>query len=398
MFEKKQSLSVTTDIKLINKQLKTVSLPNELKRFIDKNIRFIQNELKKYVRIKKHGSYAIKNVFNFDNPFKVDLLAIKYVSKKNYFVYENEIKTKDHFFDCEICKVNEIVLKALRDKYRINDNINVGYFIKKYPAKYIKNEFIYHTDSVKIDFIKENKIVFSIIIRGALTHNEYPLIICSRNQYSKSFSLNFVKTYKILNKLTLRKLEILFFYIRLNFREKYTAKQRWFIKLKIMEDLQWNLINNNYFKDWLAYAFYQLFPKNKILDELFETKNIYYKKSKPFDKLYSLVKLKNLKWVYNNSYSSTKSFLEKYMKMAETFFEDGNEKNDILFWYDTTPYLKNTTGNSNITMKKRKKLYDDLEIRIVTKNVYPSDNNIGLFLVFISFYKYDINLGEIFNV
>ncbi|QEH61731.1 hypothetical protein SCHIN_v1c05340 [Spiroplasma chinense] len=391
MFQKNDSKLITSDVKLINEQLKTVELDKSFKRFIDRNIFFIKKELKNLAVIKKTGSYAIDCVYNFDKEPKIDLLAIKYVNKGMYSVYEEEIETKDHFTDCWICEINEEIYKKLKSKYEVVEEIKVNWNSKKYKIYPDSKETVEHRDSIKIDFYKDDKIGFSIVIRTGLTHADYPPILCFKNTYETTNAVEFVKTYWTLNKLTIRKLEILFFYIRLNFRRGFSNEQRLMMKIMVMSDLQYQLTKNNIFQEWLTHSFKYLFPNLKVIDSLFESKNIYYKKQKLFEKLYKSFRLKNLNWVFHNTYLSTKDFLDKYLPLCKEWVAEKKYLNEpMYFWYDTNPYLKNTSGSSNYTMKKQAKKYDDLEMSIHSKNVYPSDNDIGVFLVFLSFYQFKI--------
>ncbi|QGS51834.1 hypothetical protein [Spiroplasma tabanidicola] len=392
MFQKNDSKILTSDVKLINEQLKAVELDKNLKITIDKNIFFIKTFLKKLVDIKKIGSYAIENIYNFDEPPIIDLLALKYVNKEMYNTYFKETETKDHFDDCWVCELNEDILVSLRKKFKIEKNIQIEWNTKKYfYGPDIRKDFFIHNDSIKMDYYEKEKIIFTIMIRTGIIHNEYPVILCMKNMYFKSNAIEYVKTFKTLNKLTIRKLEILFFYIRLNFRNKFDAQQRLMMRILVMSDLQTQLFRNVFFKKWITTVFYFLFTNAKVVDNLFETNKIYYRKHKKFVQLYSSFKLKNLKWVFHNTYLSTKDFLDKYLYEVEDWINDKTYiKKPLHFWYDSNPYIQNSNYSSSFTMKKDKKIYDNLELKFYSKEVYPSDKNIGIFLVWLKFYEFEI--------
>ncbi|AHI52748.1 hypothetical protein [Spiroplasma culicicola] len=391
MFQKNDSKLITGDVKLINEQLKTVELEKPFKQYINRNIFFIKNELKDIVSVKKIGSYAINGIYNFDQAPKIDLLALKYVNKDMYNTYQQEIETRDHFDDCWNCELNEVIYQKLKKKYEIIEDIQVNYLIKKVKVNVDSKEFFQFKDAVQIDFYKEDKIGFSIIIRIALCHNQYPAIICRKQRYYQTNALEYVKAFKTLNKLTIRKVEILFFYIRLNYRKEFSNKQRLMAKILILSDLQYQLVKNSHMQDWLTQVFNHLFPNKKIIDNIFQSNNLYYKKLKLFEKMYRSFNLKHLDWVFHNTYPNTKDFLDKYLEQSKHWINEKAYLDDnIYFWYDSNPYIKNTLGNSNYTMKKNKKLYDDLDIFIHSKNIYPSDKEIGLFLVFLSYYRFNI--------
>ncbi|QBQ07588.1 hypothetical protein SGLAD_v1c03890 [Spiroplasma gladiatoris] len=392
MFEKNDSKLLTSEIKLINEQLNAVKINPSLKSFIDKNIFFIKNNLTNLVKIKKIGSYAIDNVYNFDEPLVVDLLGLKYVNKEMYKTYLKEVDTKEHFDDCWICELNEEIFLNLKKNYREDNNIIVEWNTKKYfYGTDLRKDFFIHNDSIKINFFKNKKLIFIILIRTALIHSEYPVLLCMKNMYFKSNALEFIKTYKTLNKLTLKKLEILFFYIRLNFRKDYDEQQRLMMKILIMSDLQLQLFKNNYFKKWISTVYYFLFNNDKVVNELFETNKIYYKKNKKISNLYNSFKLNNLTWVFHKTFISTKDFLDKYLYEVEDWIKQKKYKIEpIYFWYDSNPYIQNTSHTSSFTLKKENKLYDNLEIKFYSKEIYPSDKSIGIFLVWLSFYKFEI--------
>ncbi|AGR41032.1 hypothetical protein [Spiroplasma taiwanense] len=376
---------IIEDVKLINDQLKKVELDYNLKKFIDKNIYFIKKQLSDFLIVKKHGSYAIDSIYNFDKKINVDLLAIKYVSKKMYKIYESEISTKEHFADCWICEINQLIFKKLVKKYEISDNVKVEWKTKKYKLLNNKELFIFN-DSIEISFYKNNLIGFSIIIRTVLLHKDYPLIICSKNKYKRSFSLEFVKTFRILNKLLMKKMQILFYIIKL---KNINKKQRLIFKINIMSDIQYQLLKNEYFRVWLDKSFAFNFSSKKDVDNLLESKLIYYKKNKKISKFYNSFKLVNLIWVFNKTHTDTKKFLDFYLDFCKKIWS--NKPNKIYYWYDTVAYLKNMQGTTNISIKKSSKKYDNLEMEIISRPIYPLNKENGIFLVFLQYYNFEIN-------
>ncbi|WP_157087563.1 hypothetical protein [Spiroplasma helicoides] len=388
---KNESKVLTSDIQLINEQLKAVELDKNLKNYIKKTIIYLKSLLSDLVDIRKIGSFAINGLYSIEEEPVVDLLALKYINREMYKTYENEIDSKEHFSDCWICEVNEEILIRLRKKYSFDPEIKVEWNTKKYFYDKFSDDFYLHTDSIKMDFYKNNILGFSIIIRTGLTHNLFPPILCMKNSYHKTNALDYVKTFKTLNNLTVRKLEILFFYIRINFRLKYTKEQRLMMKIMVMSELQEQLTRNKFFQEWATTVFHYLFPNKKIIDELFQSNNLYYKKHKLFAKCYSSLKLKNLHWVFHKTYPKTKDFLDNFLDNCEVWIkEQKHKKDEIVFWYDTNPYIKNSSGDSNFTMKKDKKLFDDLEEKIISKTVYPSDKDIGIFVVFLKYFIFSI--------
>ncbi|ARU91930.1 hypothetical protein SCLARK_001405 [Spiroplasma clarkii] len=125
MQKKLDSKLVTGEVQQIKQQLELVQLNPQLKKVIDKNVFLIQSELKDVVTIKKTGSYATNCIYNFDEKIEVDLLALKYVNRQMYAIYNEEIQNKDHFSDCWVCEINELIYQRLVHKTRNNPNVNV---------------------------------------------------------------------------------------------------------------------------------------------------------------------------------------------------------------------------------------------------------------------------------
>ncbi|QHX36584.1 hypothetical protein [Spiroplasma sp. BIUS-1] len=389
--EKNFSKLITADLEQINSQLKGVAINKNLKNFIDKNISFIKRKLKNLVQIKTHGSYATGEVYNFDKVLNIDLLAIKHVNKNMYKTYEDEIETNDHFGDCWICEINEDIFKVLKESYKIDDEIKISWNQKKY-AKPNSEEHVVFNDSLRIDFYKENELGFSIIIRTALQHNEFPPIICNKTMYKRTFSLEYVKKFRTLNKLLVKKLQILFYYIRIKFRNTLNKNERLILKLSVMSDIQYELTKNNFLQQWLDFSFDYNFSNKKVVDNILESKNIYYKRPKKITKLYNSFKLKNLNWVFSKTYPSTKEFLDKYFEYTNNFIENKEEyiNGNFYFWYDSVSYLKNTVGSTSISIKKENKKYDNLHIQIHSRTIYPTDKENGLFLIFLQYYTFEV--------
>ncbi|ASP28103.1 hypothetical protein SCORR_v1c03290 [Spiroplasma corruscae] len=379
------------DLSIINEQLDKVKLGKDINNIIKKNIYLIRNKLKGSLDIKTHGSYSINNVYNFDDYISVDLIAIKHVSKKIYMKYQKEFDTNDHFVSCIICNSNLILFKKIINIYLKDKDVKVKWKEKNYSLP-TSNEIITFKDSLIIHINYENQKEIRINLRTSIKHADYPLIICNKTMYRRTFTLEYTKIYKTLNKLTLKKLQLLYFYIRVKYKNKISKKRELTLKLEILQDLQLQLLKNKYFQIWLDTTFEKVFKSPKEVELLLESKLIYYKKYRKIDKLYRLIKLKNLKWVYLCSYKSIKRFLDFYLDFCDGYINniEENYSNEIMFYYDSVAYLKNKLDTNNFSVKKNNKLYDEIDIKIITKTIYPYDKNNGLFLVFLKFFKFEI--------
>ncbi|WP_339021596.1 hypothetical protein [Spiroplasma endosymbiont of Atherix ibis] len=368
------SKMITSDLKKINNQIQTYSIDKDFKIFINKNINFIKRKLKNLVQIKTHGSYATGQVYKFEKVLNVDLLAIKYVKNSTYKLYENQIETKTHFKNCWICKTNEDIYKILEDIYKISEDVKISWNEKKNIDSNLIDPILFK-DSLKIEFYKENQLGFSILIRTTIKHSEYPLLICSKKIYKRSFTLEYLKKFRTLNSLLIKKLQILFYKITKKFKKILTKKELLILKLSIISNIQYSLVKNIYLQKWLDLSFYHYFLNEKNVDSAFESKNLYYKRQKKISKFYNSFKLKNLKWVFIKSYSNTKEFLNKYLEYSNNFINNKNEyiKENFYFWYNSIAYLKNTIGSSTISIKKENQKFDNLDIQIYSKTIYPTD-------------------------
>ncbi|AUM62575.1 hypothetical protein [Spiroplasma monobiae] len=389
--EKNFSKLITTDLEQINNQLKGVSINKNMKNFIDKNISFIKRKLKNIVKIKTHGSYATGEFYNFDKVLNVDLLAIKYVNNSMYKTYEDEIETNDHFGDCWICEINEDIFKVLTNSYKVDEEVKVVWNQKKFQLPN-SEETIAFNDSLRIEFYKDGQLGFSIVIRSALQHSEYPPIICNKSIYKRTFTLEYLKKFRTLNKLLVKKLQILFYYIRIKYRNDLSKNERMILKLSIMSDIQYELTKSNFLQQWLDHAFEYHFSNKKVVDNILDSKKIYYKRPKKISKLYNSFKLKNLNWVFNKTYPNTKEFLDKYFDYAENFKQNKEEyiNGNFYFWYDSVSYLKNTLSSTSISIKKENKKYDNLDIQMHSRTIYPTDKENGLFLIFLQYFTFEV--------
>ncbi|AKU79581.1 hypothetical protein [Spiroplasma turonicum] len=389
MIKNEESLHIIKNISLINEQLDKVKLDDETTQFIKKHFYLIKNNLKGFLDVKKHGSYSINDIYSFEKNLSIDLIAINYVSKKTYNKYQNEFKTNDHFASCKICNTNKILFDKLTTIYYKESNFKVYWKEKKYTLPASK-EIIYFYDSIIIKTYFNNKTI-TINIRSSIKHNDWPIIICGKTMYRRSFTLEYTKIYRILNNLTMKKLQLLFFYIKVKFN-KENKKKLLTLKLEILQDLQLQLIKNKYFKIWINESFDKVFKSEKEVELLLQNKQIYYKKYKQTERLYNLLKLKNLNWVYINSYQSIKRFLDFYMEFCTDYLKElyKNKNNTIFFWYDSIAYIKNKLDTNNFSIKKEKKMYDEINLKVMTKTVYPFDKNNGSFLVFLKFYNFEI--------
>ncbi|AKX33997.1 hypothetical protein SLITO_v1c03430 [Spiroplasma litorale] len=387
-----QNNNMIKEMSIINEQLDKVKLDTELVNFIKKNMFLIKNKLKGFLDIKTHGSYSINNFYNFDDSITIDLLAIKYVSKKTYNKYQREFVTNDHFVSCIICSLNNQLMKKLSTLYLKDKMTKVSWKEKNYKLP-TSSEIIKFTDSILVNFQEIKDKVLKFNIRTVIKFKEYPVIICSKTMYKRSFTLEFAKMYKTLNKLTLKKVQLLFFYIRVKFRNKLNKKRQLILKLEVLQDIQLQLSKNKYFQLWLDKTFDNVFKSKKEVENLLESRQIYYKKFKKTNKLYNLIKLKNLKWVFIKSYNSVKKFLDFYLGFCKDYSENlpDIESENLYFWYDSVAYLKNEFDTSNFTVKKDNKKYDEIEdFKIITKTVYPFDKNNGLFLVFLKYFNFEV--------
>lgn len=390
MIKKINSKIITSEIPLINSQLKDAKLSQETKKNIERHILFIKNILKDIVEIKKIGSYAINNIYKFDEFINVDLLALKFINKNMYFTYQEEVTNKEHFSDCWICEINEVIFTKLQLLNKQNPKIIVEWNISN--TKRGRDSFISFNDSIKISIYEKNSKPLSFFIRTTLLHSKYPPIFCDRNIYQITHALEYVEMYKILNKLLLKKLELLFLYIRLKKETSFSKKEYLLMKLYIMGDIQYQLSRNKVLNKWLTHVFKYIFPSVKVIDDLFNSKYIHYKKQKLLEKMYSSFKIKNLSVVFNRTFPKTKVFLKKYLLESKMWIKEKKYlKENIYFWYDSVVYLNNSTWSTSLTKKKAFKKYDDLNINTIIKNVYPSDNNIGIFLIMLIYYPYKIN-------
>ncbi|AUB31456.1 hypothetical protein [Spiroplasma floricola] len=385
------SKMITSDLKKINNQIQTNSIDKDLKIFINKNINFIKRKLKDLVQIKTHGSYATGQIYKFEKILNIDLLAVKYVKNSTYNLYENEIETENHIDNCLICKTNEKIYNILVELYNISEDVKIIWNEKKTINSSLTEPTIFK-DSLKIEFYKEEQLGFSILIRTVIKHSEYPLLICSKKMYKRSFTLEYLKKFRTLNNLLIKKLQILFYNISKKFRKTLTKKELLILKLFIMSDIQYSLIKNINLQKWLDFSFNYYFLNKKSVDNILDSKNLYYKRPKKISKFYNSFKLKNLKWVFAKSYSSTKDFLSQYLEYSKNFIANKSEylKENIYFWYDSIAYLKNTIGSSNISIKKENQKYDNLDIQIYSKTIYPTDKENGLFLIFLQYFNFEV--------
>ncbi|ALD66261.1 hypothetical protein [Spiroplasma cantharicola] len=389
--DKNSSKLVTADVEEINKELKKVYIDNKFKKFIDKNIYYLKNNLKDIIQIKTHGSYATGELYNFDKQLNIDLLAIKYVNRNMYKIYEQEIETREHFDDCWICELNKEIFNRVSTFYKVANDIKVSWVEKKYRSNYPK-KIITFADSIKITFYKEGSAGFSIIIRTAIKHNDFLPVICNKTMYNRTFTLDYVKTFRTLNKLLVKKLQILFYYVRIKFRNLLTRQERLFLKIAIMSEIQYDLTKSNHLQRWLDYAFDYNFSSKKEVDNVLESKYIFYKRTKKIAKFYNSFKLKNLNWVFNKTYPTIKVFLDKYFEYISNFLEnkDKNMTGNFFFWYDSVAYLKNTMGSTTISIKKESQKYDNLELQIHSRTIYPTNKENGLFLIFLQYFTFEI--------
>ncbi|AGR42037.1 hypothetical protein [Spiroplasma diminutum] len=389
--DKNFSKLITADLEMINSQLNSVAINENLKKFIDKNVNFLKRKLKNLVQIKSQGSYATGELYNFEKELNIDLLAIKHVNKSMYKIYEQEFETNDHFDDCWICEINQDIYKIVSQIYKVDQDIKIEWIEKKYMLPNSKEKIVFK-DSIKISFFKENKLGFSIIIRSALQHSEYPPILCNKTMYKRTFSLEYVKAFRVLNKLSIRKLQILFYYIRIKFRKLLSKNERLILKISIMSNIQYELTKNINFQIWLDKSFDYHFSSKKAVDNVLDSKFIYYKRPKKISNLYNSFKLKNLNWVFNKTYQSTKEFLDNYLNYSQEFINNKQEyiEGNFYFWYDSVSYLKNTAGSTSISIKKENKKYDEIDIQIHSRTIYPTNKENGLFLVFLQYYNFEI--------
>ncbi|WP_339034809.1 hypothetical protein [Spiroplasma endosymbiont of Cantharis rufa] len=389
--DKISSKLVTADIEQINRQLKKIYIDNELKKFIDKNIYYLKRKLKDIVQLKTHGSFATGELYDFDKELNIDLLAIKYVNRNMYKMYEKEIETREHFDDCWVCEINKEIFKLVTNFYKVANDIKVSWIEKKYRCNNPK-KIVTFADSIKITFYKEGKIGFSIIIRTALRHNNFLPIICNKTMYNRSFTLEYVKSFRTLNKLLVKKLQILFYYVRIKFRNLLTKQERLFLKISIMSEIQYDLTKNIYLQRWLDFAFDYNFSSKKEVDNVLESKYIFYKRSKKIAKIYNSFKLKNLSWVFHMTYPNLQGFLEKYFEYINKFLQnkERNISGNFFFWYDSVSYLKNTKGSTTISIKKESHKYDNLDLQIHSRTIYPTNKENGLFLIFLQYFTFEI--------
>ncbi|WP_339029357.1 hypothetical protein [Spiroplasma endosymbiont of Cantharis nigra] len=389
--DKISSKLVTADIEQINRQLKKIYIDNKFKKFIDKNIYYLKRKLKDIVQLKTHGSFATGELYDFDKELNIDLLAIKYVNRSMYKMYEKEIETREHFDDCWVCEINKEIFELVTDFYKVANDIKVSWIEKKYRCNNPK-KIVTFADAIKIAFYKEGKIGFSIIIRTSLRHNNFLPIICNKTMYNRSFTLEYVKSFRTLNKLLVKKLQILFYYVRIKFRSSLTKQERLFLKISIMSEIQYDLTKNIYLQRWLDFAFDYNFSSKKEVDNVLESKYIFYKRSKKIAKIYNSFKLKSLSWVFHMTYPSLQGFLEKYFEYINKFLQnkERNISGNFFFWYDSVTYLKNTKGSTTISIKKESQKYDNLDLQIHSRTIYPTNKENGLFLIFLQYFTFEI--------
>lgn len=390
MFVKNKKEKIMKDIGVINKYINENKIDNKILLKINKYFFDFNNLLKEYAPLKKIGSFAINNIYKFDKKIKVDILAQKFVSNKMYNIYNNEIKTKDHFDDCWMCEINQLIFEKLIENYKKTSEISI--FKHQEIIRFLDGEETYENYvSIIADIDEQYKIEFCI--RTGLITNDLPVIICNDKKYLKSFCLDYIKTFKSLDSILNKKLSLLFLYIQKKFLNILNRKLILLIKHKIMSEILLDLSKSEDYQVWATYCFNTVINNSKVLDEIFQSKNLYYKANAKFDRLHQCFLLKKLRWFMNKRYSNTKKFIDEYLTISQKLSDEvlkGDHSNiTIWFLYETNIFLTNSTDTSNFVTKKKVKYINDKTIQFVVKNVYPSDKDIGNFVLFLNYYRID---------
>ncbi|WP_338969338.1 hypothetical protein [Spiroplasma endosymbiont of Labia minor] len=388
-FEKLNRDDVRKDYKLIKTRLNEISISKHVIEKINIEINNIKLILKNIVTIKIHGSFATIGLYKIDSDPKIDLLGIVHLKQSMFDVYENEIDSYEHFDDCFICDYNKIVYEKLFEMYKNNDEIEVEWQNQTISGNLFQDNIII---SVKID----GKI-YKIIYRSCLSSKKIYKLICVRNVYRRSFTLEYVRNYKILDKLLLKKLSFLFYEIYLIAKNNgYNKMKLLYMKLAILSKLQWFIQQNNiYMRTWTSSLFKMFFTKNEVVESLFTTNDFYNKNAKLITKIYRNVKFKKFNWVYHGMFPDLKNFVIEFTKYAEehsSLRNVGVENNErsIYFIYDINAYIINQSKSKNILVHNWEKKIEDSGLKVTKKYIYPDNTDIGTFMLFAIYYHMEL--------
>ncbi|WP_146638047.1 hypothetical protein [Spiroplasma clarkii] len=145
-------------------------------------------------------------------------------------------------------------------------------------------------------------------------------------------------------------------HIKKQFHQTSTRKEKLMMKVFVISDVQEQLTRNRFLKEWITRVYYYVFPNQKLVDNLFDSKHIYYKKQKPLEEIYRSVKLKNLNWVFNRTFPSVRIFLESYLDKVKNWVKEKKYTQGFVpVWYDSITYLQNKIGSSSFTKKENKR-------------------------------------------
>jgi hypothetical protein len=386
---------VTKDITMINNELIKNSIPEKLKTRITKFIYGIRSFLGHDYIIKKIGSYAMEGIFNFEKEVVVDLLAIKYMNRDFYRRYDEEIDNDNHLLDCLCCLHREIIFKKLNYLFETKEHIDVVYKRKTYQLD--KDRKLVYTDSILIRVAdNDGTELFSINMRVGLCSKELPIIICDEKIYKRSYALQVVSAFRVLDNLLNKKLKYLFFLLKKNHYNAWSKKDLMFAKMKIISNIQNQIAYDESTAMWLSKVYKTTLSNKLILNKILKNKNLHYQRYRYFENIHKMVLLKDMKWVFNNSFQDLDKFIQQYLEFADANHNLKAEAEDtgrLFFYYDSNIYI-DSDSHASYTVKKANRLFDYIGIKKISKSVYPSDKAIENIVLFLWYFALDIYFVE----
>jgi hypothetical protein len=382
---------VTNDIAFINSEVAKNSFDDKLMKRIEKFVYGIRSFLGHEYTIKKIGSYAMEGVYTFDNIPTIDLLAVKYLNRDFYKRYDDELGGDNHFLDCLCCHHKKIIMQKLEELFSTKDHIDVVYKKKVYVID--NHRTLTYTDSVLVKISNDQgQELFSVSIRVGLCSKELPVIICDEKVYRRSYAIQAVDAYRSLNNLLNKKLKYLFLKMKLHYKNHWSAKDLMFAKLKIMAQLEGQLAYSEKTGEWLAKVYKVTLNNTPILKKILKNKKLHYTKHKFFERVHKMLSLREMKWIFNQTYQNLDEFLETYLTFAKenhSLETETNESGFLYFYYDNNVFIDGY-GQASYTIKKNNRLFDYLGIKKITKSVYPSEKEIEGIVLFLQYFAMDL--------
>ncbi|AHI53972.1 hypothetical protein SSABA_v1c05680 [Spiroplasma sabaudiense Ar-1343] len=375
---------IIADLKTINAYKNKYKVPNQIFQKINRQIYKLTQELASIVNLKIIGDYKNNLIFNFHEIIKIEAIGLKRTSFKKFQFYENQINEPITEKVDEINLLQQQIIKKISTA-QFEDDIEIK------TKGYLNSD---KKEIIELVWKVENTRVQMEIVVG-FDNNKIYQIIKKRGTYKISFDLKLTKEYQILNKLLFKKLDFLFLSFYQYKGRKISSEEIRILKIAIISKIQTDLHKDDNMKKWISLV-YKKFLRNEIFtDNLFRKNDFLFKNSKTFNQVYQAFKINRLSFVFNSTYTNFKRFISDFTNYAQEViksYENSSIEKDFAFFhlYDINPYLTSKGLNKNILIRNWQKINEESNLKLSKKYIYPDNKDIGTFMLFTIFYKFEI--------